>query len=102
MDLSVRQIKRLCRRLREQGASGLISKRRGIRSKRRIASEVREHTLGLVRQHYADFGPELAREYLASEHGFAHSTETLRGWMITRDLTVRQYPGATSSNLAFV
>ena len=82
LDLSVRQVKRLCRRLREQGASGLISKRRGVPSNRSIAAEVREHTLGLVGQHYADFGPELAREYLASEHGFEHSTETLRGWMI--------------------
>ena len=78
LDLSVRQVKRLCRRLRDQGASGLISKRRGVPSNRRIAGEVREHTLGVVRQHYADFGPELAREYLASEHGFEHSTETLR------------------------
>ena len=82
LDLSVRRVKRLCRRLREQGASGLISKRRGAPSNRRIAAEVRDHTLDLVRQRYADFGPELAREYLASEHGFAHSTETLRGWMI--------------------
>ena len=81
LDLSIRQIKRLCRRLRDQGPSGLISKRRGLPSKRRIGAEVREHTLGLVREHYADFGPELAREYLANRHGFAHSTETLRGWM---------------------
>ena len=86
LDLSVRQIKRLCRRMREQGASGLISKRRGAPSNRRIAAEVREHTLGLVRQHYADFGPELAREYLASEHGVAYNTETLRGWMIAAGL----------------
>ena len=38
--------------------------------------------MGLVREHYADFGPELAREYLAQEHGFAYSSETLRKWMI--------------------
>ena len=82
MGLSVRQVKRLCRRLREGGAAGLISKRRGAPGNRRIAHEVRDHTLGLVREHYADFGPELAREYLASEHGFVHCTETLRGWMI--------------------
>jgi hypothetical protein len=35
--------------------------------------------LELVRQRFSDFGPELAREHLAAEHGFAHSTETLRG-----------------------
>ena len=86
LGISIRQVKRLCRRLREQGASGLISKRRGMPSNRRIAGEVREQTMALVRQHYADFGPELAREYLASQHGFAHSTETLRGWMIAAGL----------------
>lgn len=86
MDLSIRQVKRLCRRLREEGAAGLISRRRGAPSNRRIAAEVRERTLGLVRRHYNDFGPELAREYLAREHGFAHSTETLRGWMIAAGL----------------
>ena len=84
--LSVRQVKRLCRRLQHGGAAELISKRRGVPSNRRIASAVQDHTLNLVRQHYADFGPELAREYLAHEHGFAHSTETLRSWMIAAGL----------------
>ena len=36
----------------------------------------------VVRQNYADFGPTLAAEKLASEHGFALSSETLRKWMI--------------------
>ena len=31
---------------------------------------------------YADFGPTLASEKLAGEHGFAFSSETLRKWMI--------------------
>lgn len=86
LGLSTRQIKRLCRSLREAGAAGLISRRRGVPSNRRISQEERERTLALVIQHYADFGPELAREYLANEHGFARSTETLRGWMIESGL----------------
>lgn len=86
LGLSVRQIKRLCRSFRAEGAAGLISKRRGRPSNRRIAADVREATLQLVRQHYSDFGPELARELLAREHGFAHSSETLRGWMIADGL----------------
>jgi transposase len=82
LGLSERQIKRLCRNVREHGASGLISQRRGQISNRRIGQLQRDHFVGLVRQHYGDFGPELAREYLAQEHGFAYSTETLRNWMI--------------------
>jgi transposase len=79
--LSVRQIKRLCRRVREQGPQGLISQRRGVPSNRCIAVSVREHFMGIVERSYADFGPRLAHEYLAREHGFTHSIETLRGWM---------------------
>ncbi len=79
--LSVRQVKRLNQRVREHGAEGLVSRRRGVPSNRRVTDVVREGVLSLVREHYADFGPELAREYLAREHGFEHCTETLRGWM---------------------
>jgi transposase len=82
LGLSERQIKRLCRKVREHGAQGLISQRRGQTSHRRIPQPLRDHFAGLVRQHYADFGPELARQYLAQEHGFTYSTETLRKWMI--------------------
>jgi transposase len=82
LGLSERQIKRLCRQVREHGAQGLISERRGRASNRRIPQSRREHFVGLVRAHYADFGPALAREYLALDHGFAYSSETLRQWMI--------------------
>ena len=81
LGLSVRQVKRLNRRIREQGADGLLSQRRGVPSNRKVADAERERVLDLVRAHYADFGPELAREYLAREHGFGQCTETLRGWM---------------------
>lgn len=82
LGLSVRHIKRLCRRVREDGAAGLVSRRRGQPSNRRIERAQREHFIGLVREHYADFGPLLAHEYLEREHGFGFSVETLRGWMI--------------------
>lgn len=86
LGISVRQVKRLCRRVREQGPAGLVSRKRGVPSNRRIAPLEREQFVALVRQHYADFGPELAREYLARDHGFVYSTETLRGWIIEAGL----------------
>jgi transposase len=99
LGISVRQVKRLCRQVREHGAAGLISKRRGKPSNRRIDAEQRAHYVALVREHYTDFGPELAREYLLRLHDFPHSTETLRGWMIQDGLwqpqtrkTVRVHP----------
>jgi len=86
LGLSVRQIKRLCRQLRDQGAAGLISRRRGVPSNRRIGQDVRERFLAIVRERYSDFGPQLACEYLTRDHGFGYSAETLRGWMVQAQL----------------
>jgi transposase len=81
LGVSVRQVKRLCRAVREQDCVGVISRRRGKPSNRRIADDRREHFVELVRQRYSDFGPTLAAQYLRRDHGFAYSAETLRGWM---------------------
>ena len=81
LGISDRQVKRLTRRLRAEGSGGLISRKRGAPSNRRIAAQVRERYIGLVGAHYSDFGPTLAWEYLQRDHGFVHSVETLRGWM---------------------
>ena len=86
LDLSVRQVKRLVQRYRKQGEKGLISGHRGKVSGNRIPEAVRKEALKLVRQWYADFGPTLAHEYLAREHGLAFSVETLRQWMIEAGL----------------
>jgi hypothetical protein len=83
----VRQIKRLCRAWRVAGgARALVSRRRGAPSNRRIAPELRERVLHLVRSRYAGFGPTLAAEYLAEEHGIELSRETLRQWMLAAGL----------------
>lgn len=86
LGVSVRQVKRLASAVRAQGTAGVISKRRGEPSNRRIPPAQRERYLSLVRGHYADFGPTLAAEYLAERHGFTHSAETLRGWMMAAGL----------------
>jgi transposase len=88
LGLSVRQVKRLVRAHRQAGALGLISKRRGQPSRRRIGEAERSQVLACVRQHYADFGPTLAAEYLKAHHGFTRSVETLRQWMLGDDLWV--------------
>ena len=88
LGLSLRQVERLCRALRQQGASGLVSRKRGRPSNRKLPAAVREHALALVRTHYADFGPTFACEKLAEPHGVSVSRETLRGWMIDAGLWV--------------
>lgn len=84
--LSVRQVKRLCRALRQAGPQGLISRRRGRPSNRRVPHDERERVVALVRKRYADFGPQLACEHLQRDHGFQRSAETLRKWMIDAGL----------------
>ena len=81
LGLSVRQIRRLCVAVREQGAPGLISKRRGQASNRRIPEQRKSVIMELVQRHYPDFGPQLASEYLQAQHQQCISAETLRGWI---------------------
>jgi transposase len=83
---SERQVWRLLKAFRSAGAAGLISKKRGRPSNRRTAAAVRAAVLWVVRHNYADFGPTLAAEKLAAEHGFSFSSETLRKWMIVDGL----------------
>jgi transposase len=79
---SSRQVKRLCRRYRQAGAAGLVSKRRGKPGNRRIDELERHRLVALIQEHYGDFGPTLAAEYLRARHDGACSRETVRQWMI--------------------
>jgi transposase len=86
-------VKRLVRAVREEGAAGLTSKRRCGPSNRRIGENEKAYCIELVRERYADFGPTLAAEYLASKHGYPYSVETLRGWMAEAGLWMPKKAG---------
>src|SRR5271166_534469 len=81
-----RQVFRVLRGLKQDGAASLVSKRRGKPSNHRLPAEVRGLALAIVRERYSDFGPTLAAEKLAAHHGCTISRETLRGWMIADGL----------------
>jgi len=53
----------------------------GRRSNRAYPAEFRRRVLERVEQRYADFGPTLASEHLASEAGLKIPAESLRRWM---------------------
>jgi hypothetical protein len=84
--LQRRQVFRLLRGLKQDGATSLLSKHRGKPSNHRLPAEVRTLALSIVRERYADFGPTLAAEKLAEHHSCSVSRETLRGWMIADGL----------------
>src|ERR1700693_578495 len=84
--LQRRQVFRLLRGLKQDGATSLLSRHRGKPSNHRLPAEIRTLAVSLVRERYPDFGPTLAAEKLATRHGCSISHETLRGWMIADGL----------------
>ena len=86
LGISVRQIKRLKRRMQDEGTQGLLSKKRGRPSNRRTAPEVLERAIALIGAHYADFGPTLACEKLQECHEIKLSIETVRQAMLRAGL----------------
>jgi transposase len=86
LGISVRQIKRLKRRMLDEGTEGLLSRKRGKPSNRRTPAEVLEKAVGLIGAHYADFGPTLACEKLEEVHEIKLSVETVRQAMLRAGL----------------
>ncbi len=82
LGLCRRQIFRSLDRLRADGAEGLVSRKRGKPSNRRHDIRLREQVISIVREHYNDFGPTLAAEYLAERHDIHIARETLRRMMM--------------------
>lgn len=86
LELSYRQAKRLYQRYKQGGTAALQHGNVGRRSNRAKPAELRERVLALVRERYGGgepggFGPTLAAEHLASDHGLKVDHETLRRWM---------------------
>ena len=90
LGLGKRQLLRLRSAFQAQGATGLVSRKRGRPSNRSHGATLRQTVIGLVRDRYADFGPTLAAEKLLELHGLPLGVETLRQWMIADDLWVRR------------
>ncbi|HCI6064260.1 TPA: helix-turn-helix domain-containing protein [Klebsiella variicola subsp. variicola] len=81
LELSVRQVQRLVRLYRTDGATAFASSHRGRPANNRIDEETRCKALDLIRCHYSDFGPTLATEKLAERHHIHLSVETVRNWV---------------------
>ena len=94
LGISVRQVKRLKRRMLDEGTEGLLSRKRGKPSNRRTPADVLEKAMALVSAYYADFGPTLACEKLEEVHEIKLSVETVREPAPTR--CARGAPGAAN------
>lgn len=84
--LSERGFRKLLKRYRKEGDGAVVHALRGRRSNRRLAEEIATQAVGAVREHYRDFGPTLAAEYLSRDRKIELSRETLRQWMMEAGL----------------
>ena len=82
LGLTRRQIFRLLKRYRQDGASAIRHRARGKPPNNRIHKAKRDYALSLIKEDYVDFGPTLASEMLAEHHGLKVSRETVRKWMV--------------------
>ena len=86
LGLSTRQVKRLLRAYKAQGAEGLVSKRRGQPSNNHLDDELVQQVIDMIYERYRDFGPTLAHEKLVKVHGLQLSRESVRQIMIADGL----------------
>lgn len=80
--LSRRQVRRLIKRVREEGDNGVIHRLRGRVSNRKVPDEIRDRVIELYKMEYSGFGPTLAAEKLLERDDIKISEETLRKWLI--------------------
>ena len=90
LSLSSRQIRRLIKRFKTQGAKGLTNKHRNTVSNRKLSDEVRLKVLELYKQNYPDFGPTLFCEKLLEYHDINISDETVRKLLLKEGLRQRE------------
>lgn len=80
LGLSTRQVRRLQRRLAQEGDKAVVHRLRGRRSNRRRPEDLRAQAVAIFRTEMPDFGALLASEKLA-QRGLAVPAGTLRDWL---------------------
>ena len=86
LGISVRQMKRLLSKYRKNGASGLVSQRRGKPSNNQLKAEDKQKGLDLLKGKYYGFGPTLAHEKLVEVEGLKIGKESTRQMMMAEGM----------------
>src|SRR4051794_24358667 len=82
LDLSIRQVRRLQRKLEAGGDNALVHGLRGKPSNRQPDHGIKAAALAAYRRRYHDFGPTFACEKLLEDDGLAVCPQTLRRWLV--------------------
>ena len=90
--ISTRWMKVLVKRVRQNGAAGLVHRNTGRASNRKLKTKVREDLIRLYRERYEDFNLNHFRQMLKEREGWEArpSRETLRGILMEAGLWTRQ------------
>lgn len=86
LNLTVRHIRRLKRKIIKNGINGLVHGNRGKSGNRKIPNEERQKIIELLHKNYSDFGPTLATEKLKERHKIERNKDTIRAIMIAEKL----------------
>ncbi|MGK5090457.1 ISNCY family transposase [Deltaproteobacteria bacterium TL4] len=86
LNISVRQVKRLKKRMKSGGCSDLIHQSRGVRGTRLTEGKVEQTIVQIIKKNYSDFGPTLAWEKLHEFHAITLGKETIRQIMIRNNI----------------
>jgi transposase len=83
---SVRQVRRIQRKLEAGGDAALVHGLRGKPSNHQSDPQFKDSVLSAYREHYPDFGPTFASEKLEEKQGLVVGPQTLRRWLIDEGL----------------
>jgi|WetSurMetagenome_2_1015567.scaffolds.fasta_scaffold93182_2 hypothetical protein len=84
--VSLRQFRRMQKRVLAEGPAGVVNRHRGRRSNRALEEQTRMLALEAYQRKYYDFGPTLAAEKLLEYEGIKVSKETYRKWLIEAEI----------------
>jgi hypothetical protein len=90
LELSIRQVRRLQRKLEAGGDRAIVHGLRGQPSNHQPDHDLKRKALQAYRRHYADFGPTFASEKLEEDHGLVVCPQTLRRWLSEAGLWSRK------------
>jgi transposase len=89
LSLSNRQVRRIVKRVLEEGDSGIVHRSRGRPSHNKIPDKIKNRVLELYEGRYSGFGPTLATEKLFEIDKIGLSRETLRDWLRGKGIEYR-------------
>ncbi len=90
LNMSVRQIRRVVKRVKEEGIEGHCHRSRGRKSPRQISSDIKSRIIQVYKAKYADFGPTFAQEKLVEREHIQISRESLRKLLIKEGLWIER------------